>query len=115
VIFKARVTCTSTSFPTLQVRVTGTLYRLAGGSISSGPAAGPGLPVASSNKVQTVPTNGATVTFYTPLVNGTNVNPGSGATFYGIINVQITAPGPSNLGSAVSHRCFVNKSYISCN
>ncbi|MEU7322714.1 hypothetical protein ABZ682_19485 [Streptomyces griseoviridis] len=85
ILFKTRVTCTST-YPSVTVRIRGSLQR--------GPLVGPKVLVTTSDQTQIVK-NGKTATFYTPLEGGTQVR--EAGMYTGFIKGQITAPSPGNL------------------
>ncbi|MEU2730607.1 hypothetical protein ACIPJQ_38915 [Streptomyces griseoviridis] len=85
ILFKTRVTCTST-YPSVTVRIRGSLQR--------GPLVGPKVVVTTSDQTQVVK-SGKAATFYTPLESGTQVR--EAGMYTGFISGQITAPSPGNL------------------
>jgi len=95
-IFKVRVSCVGTAYPTVSVRVRGALSL----SVASCPTCTPG-PIttrATSDKTQTVVVGGGEVTFYVPDV-GSSGGYGTGFWYY-THTIQIVGPQTGNVGSS---------------
>lgn len=113
VIYKSRVRCEGT-YAEVLVKIDGGLYRVGGGSLQDGPAAGPGVGVAASHATRWITTDYHEETFYTPKQgSSTTVNPG--ATFYGRTSGGILEPGtPVNWGAANGVSCYVARTAVNC-